>query len=107
MPKNQDSQAQQEWAERIERWRTSGQNVSDWCKKNRINRSLFYYWRKQLIRSPSRFREESTTHAFVEIPEEPPSDTGIEIECQNLIVRIKREFDPKTLQSCLQILRGL
>ena len=107
MPKTQDLQSQQEWVERMERWRRSGQSVSDWCKKNRIKRSAFYRWRKRLIRSHSRSQEDSIAHAFVEIPEEPSSDTGIEIECQNLIIRVKKEFDSKTLRSCLQILRGL
>jgi hypothetical protein len=36
------------WEEHVERWRRSGMTQKDYCKKNKLKRSAFYYWKKRL-----------------------------------------------------------
>ena len=109
MPRKQNlqMQLQQEWAKKIEKWNISGQTISDWCKKNKISRSVFYQWRKRLHHLTCQPRKDLATSDFVEIPEEPSFNPEIEIIYQNMTIRVKQGFDSKTLRSCLQILREL
>jgi hypothetical protein len=63
MSSRQDVQKRRVWAERLERFRTSGLTVSRFCASQRVSVNTFYYW-------ASRLRTDSTTAGS---PKPPPS----------------------------------
>jgi hypothetical protein len=44
----QGAQRRRYWQEHVERWHSSGMTQKDYCRKNRLKWSAFYYWRKRL-----------------------------------------------------------
>jgi transposase-like protein len=44
------SPREQEWRDTLARWRRSGQTVREFCQRERLSVSLFYYWKKEVAR---------------------------------------------------------
>lgn len=63
MSSRQDVQKRRVWAERLERFRTSGLTVARFCASQRVSVNTFYYW-------ASRLRADSTAAG---LPKPPPS----------------------------------
>jgi len=46
--------AEQQWRDRLRRWRDSGQSVRDFCWREGVSELSFYQWRKRLKRDRGR-----------------------------------------------------
>lgn len=64
MSSRQDVQKRRVWAERLERFRTSGLTVARFCASQRVSVHTFYYW-------ASRLRTESTAASSPKPPSRP------------------------------------
>lgn len=92
------------WQENLAQWQASGKSAATWCKEQEISHNTFCYWKNKLKESPN--NSVLNKNDFVEIADKPQNSSGIIIECQGIIIHLSKNFDPKTLMSCLHILRG-
>ena len=88
----------QQWRERIDAWRASGQKIAEWCRNNQISYDAFIYWRIRLL---PKHDNKITKDVFVELPAEQKF-SGIHIECRGLQIHLAKEFDLQTLARCIQ-----
>jgi hypothetical protein len=58
------------WRERIDRWRSSGLSVAEFCRREGISEPSFFAWRKRLAgrRAKSPVRRQAKSPRFVELP---------------------------------------
>lgn len=94
-------QRQEQWAERVERWRASGLTAREFAAREGINRRTLTYWSWKLG------RERRARPAFIEVePPAPPQDQGcIEIVVRDSVrVRVSGAFDPAVLQRVIAAL---
>lgn len=96
----------QQWADRVESWRTSGKSVAEWCREHEVVYHKFLYWKDRFSQKKEK-RSNSITTAFVEIPEDKTDRAGISLEYQGLRIRLSKRFDHSTLQSLIILLRSL
>jgi hypothetical protein len=103
MPRPISEETRQEWKQLIEQWAATTPKASalSWCNKNNINYHSFLYWRERLhsrIMDRSSFQE-------LDFVQEPQTQTGIVLECNQIHIRLEENFDANTLRKCLQILK--
>jgi transposase len=72
MSSRQDVQKRRGWAERLERFRTSGLTVSRFCASQRVSVNTFYYW-------ASRLRTDSTAASSAKPPPSRPRGKAAEL----------------------------
>jgi transposase-like protein len=91
------------WRTLIENQATSGISIAAFCRGNHISRDLFYAWRR-------RFREQQPcTGGFLELISGRATEaaSGIRIHPgAKLIIEVERGFDPFTLRTVVETLRG-
>lgn len=92
------------WQENLAQWQASGKSAAMWCKEQEISFNNFCYWKNKLKKSSN--NSEFNKNDFVEISDKPQDSSGIIIECQGVNIHLSKNFDPKTLMSCLYTLRG-
>lgn len=90
----------QNWEQHILTQRQSKLSIASWCRQNNIACHLFYYWQSRLFPKPVIDRS-----TFIEAIEENDNPTGINLECQGVILHIKENFNPSVLKKCLEVLK--
>jgi hypothetical protein len=102
-------QKKNEWIEKIAAWEKSGLSVPKWCHQNHVNPTSFYRWLRKSKKSTAKMENRSLQakkKAFVEIPFETPSEqTGIEIRCHSMSIRVEKAFDKETLSRVIDLLK--
>lgn len=104
-----------QWIEIVKRHSGSGQSIKEWCEKNDISRTKFYYWQRVI-------REEALIKAgtlavtgqaqFVEVKpniSEVKSKSNNQVSCAILRsngneIEILNGADPNTLESVLKLI---
>lgn len=92
----------QEWAIKLEQWRSSGKTARAWCLENNVPYHRFLYW----AHSSETSENSHTTHSFIELEQISKPASGITIEYNGILINIASDFDPVALNRCLQALRG-
>jgi hypothetical protein len=99
------SERRNHWRDLIEQQKTSGRNIADYCRDNRINQSQFYKWRRRLL------EQKPSTGGFLELIPRATADSGhsgISIRMDGkLSIDINPGFDPFVLRNVVETLRGL
>jgi len=94
------------WQQIVDNQRTSGLNISAYCRENQIPTSSFYTIRRKLK------ERESFVGGFLELklgktPARSAAFSGIHIRFDNnLYVDVERGFDPFTLGLVIETLKG-
>jgi len=96
MPRSPSVQKRHEWEKRLCKQKESGLSISLWCKRQKISKTLFFYWK-------ARLKPPIERSSFKELPERL-SSSGIAIERSGFHVSIEKGFDPSTLMQCLQLI---
>lgn len=105
MTKISNKSIQSDWENKLVQWQSSGKSGATWCRDEGINYHVFLYWKKKLKSNSTNFHSEQNT--FVEICEPPSHDSGLILELQGVNIRLSKDFDAVTLESCLCILMRL
>lgn len=87
----------QKWSAKITAWRHSGLSLAAWCRENSESYQRALYWRRQLSEA-----DRSTSGMFVELALPP---APISLECNGVLVRVSRGFDPALLADVLSVLK--
>ena len=90
------------WRNIVEAQTTSGLNIAEWCRKNRMDKSYFYQCRR-------RVRQICLHSGFIELPPDKPVDlaSGVCIRLGELSIDVQRGFDPGTLRAVIELLGEL
>jgi putative transposase len=109
MSESDRNQKRDLWEERITQCRKTGLSVKDWCQLNQISRSVFYYWQRRINNLTSSKKVQTQTAVpgtFIEIPiEHTPEQSGIEIQCNDVTIRVEKSFDKEALAKVVAVLR--
>ena len=94
-----------QWEEHMRRWRSSGVTQAEYCRRNELKLSTFYYWRKRL-------RETATAVTLVQVPVTNGLDSQSNQELTLLLgdyykVEIGDNFNPSTLARLVDTLGQL
>jgi hypothetical protein len=100
MPKPISEEKKLDWKTKILEQQKSGLSINQWCLRNGITKTAFYYWKEKLF--PKKLLSPSD---FTELTLE--KNTGISIEYQGMKILVEKFFDPTTLQSCIAALRKI
>ena len=84
------------WKKHILNWKQSGQNQSQYCRSNNLNKNSFSKWKTEL---------EGTAYSFVEIPS---SDIFSKPELELIIgnefkIKLSSGFDPNLLKKIISV----
>lgn len=90
-----------EWAARVEQWRSSGKSAKAWCEENSLVYTTFLGWVHRFKKS-----KKVQPSSFIELKDQPQSFSGITLEYDDIRINVPLNFDPITLNRCLQVLRG-
>ena len=74
------------WAKIIEAQRQSDQTVVEFCRRRRIAKATFWYWRKRLVRAAN---PERGAQRFLAVPIVAPAAAHIEVELGTLCMRLE------------------
>lgn len=87
----------------ISSWQAGGLSMTQWCKNQHIPVSTFSGWKAQLEKvDPVQLKEQD----FISIDNDS-SDVGIELQFEELSIKLSKNFDPDILAKCLVVIRGL
>ena len=89
------------WNTIIEKQKTSGFSIADYCRNQQIRTNIFYAWRRRIS------KRQMNRQGFIELsPSVSASgkETGIRIIAGNLYIEVSRGFDFPTLRSVLTAL---
>ena len=87
----------EEWKNRVEEQRQSGQSISAWCRQEGLSKDQFYYWRKRLSDEGGAVTEGS----FVRIDKVEPVELVLG---GKVSLRIPANFDGVSLKRLLEVL---
>jgi hypothetical protein len=92
------------WSAKLAEWQISGKNGSQWCKEEGLSYQYFTYWKKTLL-----VEQDSSKIAsqFTELVDEPSEtkDSGIKIQCNDLLLHVDMGFDSETLRRLILLLQ--
>lgn len=103
------------WEQRFKERLQSGMGVTEWCRKNNINKGQYYYW---LRRAQKNDKLEDDAPIFADVSS-TIKDSGIELhQHQSLIsdfqifmkgiqITVPSNFSPPALSSLIKVLQGL
>ena len=75
-----------QWARIIEAQRQSDRTVVEFCRRRRIAKATFWYWRKRLVRAAN---PERGAQRFLAVPIVAPAAAPIEVELGTLRMRLE------------------
>ncbi|MDO8705941.1 MAG: hypothetical protein Q7J84_13440 [Sulfuricaulis sp.] len=75
-----------QWAKIIEAQRQSDRTVVEFCRRRRIAKATFWYWRKRLVRAAN---PERGAQRFLAVPIVAPAGAHIEVELGTLRLRLE------------------
>ena len=87
----------------------SGQSMRRFCRVHHLDYHRAWYWRRRLDEQDNA----SLSFAVLQLPKpsaapkpEPPTDSGVAVECGGHLVRLSRQFDESVLRRVMAALSG-
>ena len=99
-----DGEKRSAWARRLSEWRTSGDTVSSFCRRQRVSLATFYYWKRRLSGSSRGTSTKVQAPKFLPVRLQPGTSAGpIEIQLPNgAVVRLPADVSLGTLREAIQ-----
>jgi len=95
------------WAEKLSKYKLSGQTKKAWCAENKIDVKNFYRWGKRL--ASRGYDEPHERHHFILANGKPEAVKAGEIEIRigKATINISRGFDSDTLTHVLRVMSNI
>ena len=90
------TQLQQEWADKLSDWRSSGLSMAAWCREHNESYDRFVYWRRRLELKPQK------AGRFVELTIRP---AALRLSCNGIALQLEAGFDQALLRDVLSVLK--
>jgi len=105
---NAKEQRRQEWASRIEDYRSSGLTMAAWCEANGFTIDNLKYW---LYKRPKSSETSSRTTHFVPVAvtnssDDLPSTSSLVVRIGHASIEVQNGFDPALLRQVIQALES-
>lgn len=92
------TQLQQEWADKLSDWRSSGLSMAAWCREHNESYDRFVYWRRRLEPKLQK------SGRFVELTFRP---SALHMTCNGITLQLEAGFDQALLRDVLSVLKTL
>lgn len=102
--KQEKSNPQTEWSQRVALWQESGKSARKWCLENDVNYVSFLTWRRLLLENGSQHSVKKSS--FSELSDSSLSSCWIEISFPGARLQLSRGCDKEALNQCLKMLEG-
>lgn len=100
-----DQQTTKRWRKHIQSFQVSGLTREAYCRENDIRVHQLDYWRKKQNRALKGAQEKSPNRFVqLQVHDDAASDSCIALRIGHITVEVKSGFDPKHLESILQVL---
>jgi hypothetical protein len=96
------------WQVHARACKKSGLSQNEYCRRNKLKPSQFYYWKNKFG------RKAETTTKFVPVTVQPlqvaeyhdHADSGLTISFDKITIRLKNDFNPSSLVKVVNALGG-
>ena len=86
------------WRDRITRWRASGRNVRDFCRREGLSEPSFYSWRRTLAERDADAASDAPVFVPVHVRAGPTSPALEVVLRSGHVLRVPHGFDPEQLR---------
>jgi len=105
----------QMWEQRFEERLQSGMGITEWCKKNNINKSQYYYWLRRahkidkLAADTPIFADVSASikDSRIELHQHQSLVSDFQIFLKGIQITVPSNFSPPALSSLIKVLQEL
>ena len=103
--------SQEEWAKRAQRWKDSGLSAREFAAETGLNAKTLSWWASRLRREGGTAGQHVARGArapkFVEVTAAAMSTDAapIELLLDGVLIRVRGDFEPETLQRVLSVVR--
>lgn len=87
------------WQQHIDQWQKSGLSQIEYCRRNRIKKYQWGYWKKRLLTAP----KSPTMLVPLKIPSKSASCLRVRID-DHIVIEVPTGFDPATLTKVIACL---
>ena len=91
-----------QWARLIEAQSRSSMTVVEFCRRRRIAKATFWYWRKRLATTAKQDRVEKPEQRFLAVPIVAPAVTPIEVELGALHLRLEGTAAARIIEAIVE-----
>jgi hypothetical protein len=100
MKRADQEKLREEWGNRLKEWKVSGLTQVEYCRRNSLKVSNFYYWNRKIS------GRKQTVPSFVQVPISPQNRFwSIRIEIENRFsVEVGHGYDPAALEHIIGLL---
>jgi len=103
------------WEERITERLQSGMTIDEWCGKNGISKSKYFYWNRKVHKTQDSNSIEEFTLADVDpiltndrtVQRISDSSPDFQVSLNNIQITVPNNFNPATLIRLLKVLKEL
>jgi len=95
---------QQEWEQRLNEFRASGETATAWCAARNINLSRFWYWSRKLRTQLQKHATEEIQWLSVRMEEPSSKENSLTVQVGNVRIEVRSGFNPTLLQEVVQAL---
>ena len=100
--------SQEEWAEHVAAWESSGSSVAEYCRPRGLKPSTFRYWSSRIRGSRKETREKPSFARVVRTSPEPGSGSaegsGVRVTVGPASLELTIGFDEETFSRVLRVL---
>ena len=98
------AEQQQQWENRIEKYRASAQSVKKWCAENNVKPSQLWYWLRKFKTNDETEISHSNQWLQVEVRDYTPMDNALLVRVGDACIEVKPGFDPALLSQVVRTL---
>ena len=95
---------QQEWEQRLNEFRASGETATAWCAARNINLSRFWYWSRKLRIQRQEHATEKIQWLSVRMDEPSSKENTLTVQVGSARIEVRSGFNPTLLQKVVQAL---
>ncbi len=97
----------QQWEERVIAYRSSGQNVREWCAANDVKPERMWYWLRQAKSQGGKEQSTAWLQAVVSSGTVPGEGAGLVVRVGKASVEVRPGFDPDLLRAVIRALSAI
>ncbi len=105
---------QEQWQKLIKDCQSSGLQVDEWCEKNQVSRSAYYYWLRKIREKACEamlpaITEQNKSIAFAKVELQPnrPTSSVINIHLSGAMLEVKDGASQQIIESVLLALKKI
>ena len=105
--KVRDAGLERRWRRLVRSWAKNGCSVREFCRREKVRESAFYYWRRELERREGKSKGPRSSGVFVPVPLAAEAVGSMEVRLRSgQVLRLGAAFDPGRVAELVRLLEG-